>query len=83
MYTVFREDSEGNAVAIGHWTNLTTGVIYYDLDVMDGEAYSYYVVPSHPGIQIDGQSAQGVYSNVVSVYVPVREEPPEYWDDYE
>lgn len=83
VYTVFREDSEGNAVAIGHWTNLTTGVIYYDLDVMDGEAYSYYVVPSHPGIQIDGQSAQGVYSNVVSVYVPVREEPPEYWDDYE
>ncbi|MDO4568498.1 MAG: PBP1A family penicillin-binding protein [Clostridia bacterium] len=74
VYTLYREDSNGETRIVGEWTQQTGRVVYYDMAVEYDELYYYYIVPSHPGITVDGRELEGACSRIAHAYIPPEEE---------
>ncbi len=76
LYKLYREDEQDQTVCLQSWTG-TKNIAYTDTKIQAGTGYTYYVVPEHPGMAINGRNVTGAASTPVHTFVPALSFTPE------
>lgn len=81
-YKLYRRDQAGAVQCVGEWRGSRARVAYLDKETQAGMRYSYYVVPEHPALSINGKRITGPASATYTVETPAillgkREKTPE------
>ena len=67
LYRLYRENAEGKAVLLGEFPGQNGSVAHTDDTVPQRGVYTYYVIPVHPQLTIEGQPLTGESSGRVEV----------------
>lgn len=70
LYRLYREDSSGSTHFVGEWAGGGLRVSVPDGSARYGETYSYYVVPAHSLMTLNGVQVTGVASRRAVVSTP-------------
>lgn len=69
IYRLYRENSKGKSILLSEFSGGDGSAVYRDGGVRIGGSYSYYVIPVHPQLLIDGQAVTGPASKRVLVTI--------------
>jgi len=72
LYRLYREDEQGVALQLGEWPGSAGEVTYTDTDAQAGKTYTYYVIPVHPELKIDGMQVVGPSTRRITMRAPVN-----------
>ena len=72
LYRLYREDELGVAVQLEEWPGSAGVIQYTDKGVQPGRTYSYYVIPAHPELTINGSQVVGAATRKISVHIPAN-----------
>jgi membrane peptidoglycan carboxypeptidase len=70
VYQLLRTDYEGNTVMLNQWNGRAGTVKYKDTSARFGSEYSYYILPVHPELTINGSRVTGAKSRVLTIEMP-------------
>lgn len=76
LYKLYREDEQNQTVCLQSWTG-NKRIAYTDTQIKAGTGYTYYVVPEHPGMAVNGKNVTGTASAPAHTFIPALAFTPE------
>lgn len=72
LYRLYREERQGSTKMLGEWPGSDGTVHYSDTSAQAGKTYTYYIIPTHPQLEIGGKQVVGPTSKRIELQIPTN-----------